>query len=315
MGYDINRFCEPVDEELICPICVGVLEDPLQAPTCEHAFCKRCIYEWLNRQPVCPVDRQTITQVQLRPVARILKNLLSRLTITCENQVHGCTGIFKLETLSSHLTKCEHNPKKLVPCEQGCGLVVPKDEVKDHNCVKELRVTVQKQKQKINDLQNQLSEHRFLINELRRETSLLKEYMKVMRLTNPSVRAIVEEIERDEIVRWSNSLTRAKVSRWGGMISTPDEYLQSTIKFALIESGCPPHILDDLMENCHERNWPPGLSSLETRQSKRREYEKYVCRRIPCKQAVVVLQVDNPLVDEDMMSEPGLVMIFAHGVE
>lgn len=50
--------------------------------------------------------------------------------------------------------------------------------------------------------------------------------MKVMRLTNPSVRKIVEEIEREEIVRWSNSLTRAKVSRWGGMISTPDDYLQ-----------------------------------------------------------------------------------------
>lgn len=59
-----------------------------------------------------------------------MKILNFRLTITCENQVHGCTGIFKLETLSSHLTKCEHNPKKLVPCEQGCGLVVPKDEVK-----------------------------------------------------------------------------------------------------------------------------------------------------------------------------------------
>lgn len=40
--------------------------------------------------------------------------------------------------------------------------------------MKELRGTVQKQKQKINELQNQLSEHRFLINELRRETSLLK---------------------------------------------------------------------------------------------------------------------------------------------
>ncbi len=58
-----------------------------------------------------------------------------------------------------------------------------------------------------------------------------QEYMKVMRLTNPSVRAIVEEIERDEIVRWSNSLTRARVSRWGGMISTPDEYLQVNDKY------------------------------------------------------------------------------------
>lgn len=53
------------------------------------------------------------------------------------------------------------------------------------------------------------------------------------------------------------------------------------IKRALSESGCPPHILDDLMENCHERRWPRGLSSLETRQDNRRIYDNYVCRRIP----------------------------------
>lgn len=53
------------------------------------------------------------------------------------------------------------------------------------------------------------------------------------------------------------------------------------IKRALSESGCPPHILDDLMENCHERRWPRGLSSLETRQNNRRIYDNYVCRRIP----------------------------------
>jgi E3 ubiquitin-protein ligase NRDP1 len=30
MGYDLTRFEGEVDEELICPICSGVLEDPLQ---------------------------------------------------------------------------------------------------------------------------------------------------------------------------------------------------------------------------------------------------------------------------------------------
>lgn len=107
------------------------------------------------------------------------------------------------------------------------------------------------------------------------------------------------------------------------------------IKRALSESGCPPHILDDLMENCHERRWPRGLSSLETRQDNRRIYDNYVCRRIPgtykhktecCavtlittslslgKQAVLVLSCDNGHMAEDVMVEPGLVMIFAHGV-
>lgn len=30
MGYDLNRFEGYVDEELVCPICSGVLEEPLQ---------------------------------------------------------------------------------------------------------------------------------------------------------------------------------------------------------------------------------------------------------------------------------------------
>lgn len=47
-----------------------------------------------------------------------------------------------------------------------------------------------------------------------------------MRVCNPNVRAVADELERDEVERWSNSLPRARVTRWGGMISTPDEYLQ-----------------------------------------------------------------------------------------
>jgi hypothetical protein len=39
MGLDVHRFLGgTVDEELICPICSGVLENPVQAPVCEHAF-------------------------------------------------------------------------------------------------------------------------------------------------------------------------------------------------------------------------------------------------------------------------------------
>lgn len=30
MGFDLTRFQGDVDEELICPICSGVLEEPLQ---------------------------------------------------------------------------------------------------------------------------------------------------------------------------------------------------------------------------------------------------------------------------------------------
>ena len=38
--------------------------------------------------------------------------------------------------LAAHLQECEHNPKKPVHCELGCGLVVPKDEIKVRISVK-----------------------------------------------------------------------------------------------------------------------------------------------------------------------------------
>ena len=49
----------------------------------------------------------------------------------------------------------------------------------------------------------------------------------------------------------------------------------------------------------------------------RRQYEQYVCRRIPGRQAeaVAVMACENMHMSDDMILEPGLVMIFAHGVE
>ena len=47
----------------------------------------------------------------------------------CDNELYGCSVVVKLDTLSHHLKECEHNPKKPVPCSQGCGLTVPKDEM------------------------------------------------------------------------------------------------------------------------------------------------------------------------------------------
>ncbi|KAG8326229.1 E3 ubiquitin-protein ligase NRDP1 [Homalodisca vitripennis] len=185
----------------------------------------------------------------------------------------------------------------------------------DHNCVKELRSLIHSQQQKMADFQKEIADHKFQLNQQKREIHLLKDFMRAMRVSNPTMRALAEEMERDEVVRWSNSLTRARVTRWGGMISTPDDMLQAMIRRSLNESGCPTHIIDDLMDNCHERSWPTGLNSLETRQNNRRQYESYVCKRIPGKQAVVVLQCDNLHINEDMMAEPGLVMIFAHGIE
>lgn len=256
----------------------------------------------------CPVDRQTVSSSQLKPAPRIMRNLLARLNIECDNVAFGCKAIVKLDVLVNHCNECDFNPKKPVPCDLGCGLIVPKDELKDHNCVRDLRILVQKQQEIVSKMQQQQ-------NELKREVNMLKDCVRAIRAANPTGIPAIESFEQDELERWSASLQRARVTRWGGMISTPDAALQESVRKALLDSGCPLHIINELMENSHERRWPPGLSTLEIRQMNRRQYDRYVCRRIPGRQAVVVMVCDNSHMGEEMLLDPGLVMIFAHGIE
>nr|XP_046197997.1 E3 ubiquitin-protein ligase NRDP1-like isoform X1 [Oncorhynchus gorbuscha]XP_046198000.1 E3 ubiquitin-protein ligase NRDP1-like isoform X1 [Oncorhynchus gorbuscha]XP_046198005.1 E3 ubiquitin-protein ligase NRDP1-like isoform X1 [Oncorhynchus gorbuscha]XP_046198006.1 E3 ubiquitin-protein ligase NRDP1-like isoform X1 [Oncorhynchus gorbuscha] len=297
MGYDVTRFQGEVDEDLLCPICSGVLEEPVQAPHCEHAFCNACITQWFSQQQICPVDRSVVTLAHLRPVPRIMRNMLSKLQITCDNAGFGCTAVLRLDQLQSHLRDCQHNPKRPFQCEQGCGLEMPKDEVSSHNCIKHLRSVVQQQQGKVTDLDKTAAEHKHQLAEQKRDIQLLKAYMRAIRSANPNLQNLEETIEYNEILEWVNSLQPVRVTRWGGMISTPDAVLQAVIKRSLIDSGCPLSIVNDLIENAHERNWPAGLATLETRQMNRRYYENYVAKRIPGKQAVVVMACENQHMD------------------
>ncbi|CAF1445972.1 unnamed protein product [Adineta steineri] len=309
MGFDIQRFPNSIDEELICSICGGVLQDPLQAPSCEHTFCQICIQEWLSRAQTCPIDRTPLEIDQMKPVPRILKNLLSRLDISCENE--GCMAIVKLDLLVNHLIDCEYSPKKLVQCENGCGMMILKSDNNNninHNCVHVLR-------SELDVVKNEVQKYKHDVDFYKNEVRTLQEFIRIIRTNNPTISCFLERVENDEILRWSSSLQLARVTHWGGMISTPDILLQDAIKQSLLESGCPNDITNELMENAHERHWPEGLSTLETRHLNRRHYESYVCRRIVGQQAVVVLSCDNRHMNEIMLVEPGIVMIFSHGVK
>lgn len=325
MGYDLARFAGEVDEELICTICKGVLENPEHAPQCEHAFCSACIREWLSQQETCPVDRSPLRAFELATTPRILRNLLSRLMISCDFASHGCTEVVKLDQLTAHQEHCTYNPKVPVACQAGCGLVIPKDEMAAHNCVREVRRVLEA---RIEVLEAELAQmkrerEREMQGWIKREfQEFVDNRLAALSLNSPLglvgpqlVGQTEDEARAAQIQHWAQSLPTAHVCRWGGMISTPDSVLQANIKRALLESGCPPALCNELMENAHERRWPRGLNTLETRQLNRRRYEQFVTKRIPRKQAVVVLHFENQHMGDTMTVEPGLIMIFAHGVD
>jgi len=237
--------------------------------------------------------------------------------VRCDYTDYGCQTVTRLEFLNSHKLECEFNPRKPVICELGCQLAVSKDQLKVHNCVRELRSLVQQQQSRLSDLQQEITEVRLQYNEMKHDMRAIRDVMRSLPQNSnlPIFNTPQLNFDTDDIVRWVASLPVAHVARWGGMISTPDATLQAVMRRSLVDSGCPAHCADELVDSAHERRWPRGLSTLEMRQLNRPQFENYICRRIPGRQAVLVMSCENLHMAEELILDPGIVMIFAHGVE
>ncbi|XP_052817878.1 RING finger protein 151-like [Mya arenaria] len=167
MGFDTDRFLSPVNDALTCCICRDVLEDPVQAP-CEHAYCRSCIEAWLVHETTCPEDRRPLSISSLRPLFRYMRNDLNRLQLRCRNRAYGCEHDGVLEFMQSHESTCtferlkcpnerctffaarrvvddhvrccEYSRKE---CPNGCGLLITRPAEADHNCIQELRTSLE----------------------------------------------------------------------------------------------------------------------------------------------------------------------------
>ncbi|CAG2104034.1 unnamed protein product [Medioppia subpectinata] len=161
MGYEITRFESTVDDELICSICEGVLQNPIQVVTCEHVFCSDCLEDWLDKgKHTCPLDREQVNREDLK-TPRIVSNLLAKLSIKCDFADYGCQVVVKLENLAKHLTQCAFNPNTPMQCEKGCGLMLAnRAEFEGHNCMEKLHALVRGQSEQLEAQQRQISELR-----------------------------------------------------------------------------------------------------------------------------------------------------------
>ena len=127
MGLNKDQIKGDVDEDLLCGICQGVLEDALETP-CQHAFCRVCITDWLARKNTCPLDNQQVHLSDLGPLHRFIRNQLAKLevrwdaddiiiwsftsmfvcTFRCKNYHNGCEFACAIELLPAHEIHCTY---------------------------------------------------------------------------------------------------------------------------------------------------------------------------------------------------------------
>ncbi|XP_065581631.1 E3 ubiquitin-protein ligase NRDP1-like isoform X3 [Artemia franciscana] len=239
MGIDTARFSGDIDGDLLCSICTFVLEDPVQAPICEHGFCNTCITEWLTSSQTCPIDRTNLTVDALKPAPRILRNFLCILTLSCSNQTHGCSASLTLERLAVHLLECNFNPKRPVTCQSGCGITMLFEEYGNHNCIQSLKTELA-----IVQKENKKQEEK--VSKILSELDLLKAEIDALKKVNQEKKPTSSDLQL---------LPTAGLS----------QAVNQRVKEQLSGSGCPLETVKTLIENSNESRWPLGLRSYQAR--------------------------------------------------
>ena len=139
--YDIDNVIKDENyEDLICPICLFILNNPLNCSEQKnsHSFCKNCIEKYIQyRENKCPICKR---------IFEFKKNddkihELNKLSFKCSFKNEGCNKIVKYSEYLNHINNCEYNNKYVCQIKNFnyekkiidiCGTIIDKMNIKVH---------------------------------------------------------------------------------------------------------------------------------------------------------------------------------------
>ena len=111
-----NEILTPIDDEkiiqeLTCPICLSILNDPILTLPNEHIFCSKCFESYLIKNnlikvPICPICK---TQIESTMKPKFINNILSTIKMKCCSKTPDkqCNFIGNSLEYYSHIKNCD----------------------------------------------------------------------------------------------------------------------------------------------------------------------------------------------------------------
>jgi hypothetical protein len=169
MGIDIEEFVHPehISPELICHICQGVLEKPVQTPS-EHLFCEDELLEWMTRSDLCPITHEKLDPDTVTKPGRIICNMIGALERYCPNRAIGCTWKGPNERVKEHKKTCQWKSREVLLRE---------NEEKD-TLISLLRGKVAYSEKKITQLENDKCDLEYTIQALQKKLNVYEAFFE-----------------------------------------------------------------------------------------------------------------------------------------
>lgn len=154
-------FYSNIKDIVICPICNGIIFDPIQCEICEKNFCKNCLSKFNNDSKENPKCFSNCETPIFKENPKQTKNILDKLIFKCEK----CNlNNINYENFIEHLKNCieydNNNNNKLIKCEICEKLITNDNNIKNKNIYKKLSEDL------YNEYNNLLKEKYNLIEEI-----------------------------------------------------------------------------------------------------------------------------------------------------
>lgn len=85
-------------DSIECPLCLGILINPVMCMNCQNVYCKKCVDSWSKKDDKCP-NRCTNPNYQ-RSLSK--NEILSKLKFQC----NGCKKEIQYENVENHKKIC-----------------------------------------------------------------------------------------------------------------------------------------------------------------------------------------------------------------
>ena len=178
-----QKKLEGIENDITCPICQGIINDPYFCLKCQNNFCNKCIKEWEQKNQNCPFRCNNPEYIFNRFLNKIFSKLLK---FKCQK---GCDEIISYKDVNNHYENCKKEDFKSKYYESQTQVEILKVQIENYNDIQnelnqtqerneELENELEEVKEEKNSLENKIDELNERIDYLENEPNKLEDLQK-----------------------------------------------------------------------------------------------------------------------------------------
>lgn len=93
-------YFKSIEKDAKCPICSGIINQPIQCDSCKHSMCKECSDSWFTKNTACPFKCEEVILIPNESLRMKLCKLIFKCKLGCGKE------IFYSEYIEHMILKC-----------------------------------------------------------------------------------------------------------------------------------------------------------------------------------------------------------------